>query len=109
MEPNLVHVKMHAHLKFGFSGRNEPRTCGANTELQQRLILITNTLINIGFVICSVSSVQCVLQTPFSSDNLPDALCRTGPEELDSSTWKVLRHHGPEAALRLPRIVLRRL
>lgn len=51
---------------------------------------------NIGFVICSISSAQYVLQTPFSSVNVPDDLWRIGSEELASSTWEVLsmpRHH----------------
>lgn len=76
-EPNLAPVEIHAQLKFGFSGSKEPRTAVANTrapaETQQRPE-ITDALLNIGFAICSISSVQYVLQIPFPPETLPDAL-----------------------------------
>lgn len=55
-------------------GVRNPELLQQPSELHQRLILITDALLNIGFVICSVSSLQYVLQIPFPPGTLPDDL-----------------------------------
>lgn len=72
-EPNLAPVEIHAQLKFGFSGSNKPGTAVANTQAPAET-LITGASLNIGFVICPISSLQDVLQIPLSSETPPDAL-----------------------------------
>lgn len=63
-EPHLAPAEIHAQFKFGFSGRNEPRTAVANTQAPaDKLTLITDALLNVGFV-SSVSS----LHSPFPSE-----------------------------------------
>ena len=73
-EPNLAPAEIHAQLNFGFSGSNKPRTAVPNTRAPAETILITDASLNISFVICAISSLQYVLQTPLSPETLPDAL-----------------------------------
>lgn len=112
-EPSLAPVEIHAQLKFVFSGINEPRTTAANTCAPAETDSDHWCLLNIGFVICSVSSLKYVCRSHFPL-KLFLMLSEWGidPKELDSSTWKVqstLRHHWTDGPLGLLRLLLRHL